>query len=435
MINKGVAIWKSFLRSELLINTTVLISGTVLAQLIPILLRTFLTRHYTPETFGAFAVYLSLIGIFIVISSFKYELAIVLPRKDSNAANVLILSILLSAIFNIILLLIILIWDSAILEFLNLSPKFSSYLYFVPLGTFLFSIYQSINYWLIRKKKFYAISLNKFTRRGFEGGVQFGFAFTKYTKGLVLGDIIGQFANVAFGVYQGLKSGLSENLISWERIKYVLKKYFEFPKFNLIPGLMSACSFYLPAIFINKYYSSDYTGYIDLSKLLLSIPLALVATSLSSVLLQRLSEKFRNNLSLKRDLISILGIISSIVIVEILVITFFGVELFTFIFGDKWEYSGRISKILVWSYALNFLVASYSSVFISMNKIKLLSIWQLFYFVSILMLFFFRNRAFDDFIKIYVFVEVVCYIVNSIMIFLIVKRYEKNLCLNSMLKR
>lgn len=429
LIKKSILIWRSLLQSELLRNTTILISGTVIAQLIPIFLRPFLSRHYTPETFGAFAVYLGLVGILIVLSSFKFEMAIVLPKRDKDAVNILILSLFLNFIFNVFLLIVIMIWKSSILRLLNLSIDYSAYLYFVPLGTFLYNSYQSINYWLIRKKSFFAITVNKFTRRGFEGVVQSGFAFSSFSKGLILGDIVGQLSNVIIGLFQGIKCGLAIEQISWSKIKYVIIKYSDFPKFNLIPSFMSACSFLLPAIFINKYFSSENAGFFDMSKLLLSIPLALVATSLSNVLLQRISEKYRNFQSIKRELIPILGIVTAIAVVEIVIISLFGVELFKFIFGEKWEFSGKISKILVWSYAFNFLLATFSSIFISMNKIRLLSIWQLFYFISILSLVFFKNYDFNNFIVIYVIIELICSFTASILMLYIVIKYEEKILL------
>jgi O-antigen/teichoic acid export membrane protein len=421
------------LKSELLRNTSILISGTALAQLIPILLQPILRRYFSPEIFGAYSVYLSLIGILIVISSFKYELAIILPRKDNEAANVFFLALLLNLIFNFFLLIVIVFWKTKILSFLNLPEAYSNYLYFIPLGTFLFSSYQSINYWLIRKKRFFPITLNKFVRRGFEGIAQLIFKFLKIPFGLIYGDLIGQFANVFSGIYQGSKSGLSLRLYSQDKIKYVLFKYSEYPKFNIIPGFMSACSYLLPAILINKFYSAEFTGYFDLSKLLLSIPLALIASSISNVLLQRVSEKNKSKFSIRKDLISILIFVVLAVILEILIIMFWAEDIFKFFFGNKWEFSGTISKTLVWAYAFNFIVSSFSSIFISLNKIKLLSAWQLFYFISIFSLVFFNNLSFNSFIKIYVMVEVVCCTLITFFIFYVVVNYEKDV-LESRLK-
>jgi O-antigen/teichoic acid export membrane protein len=420
-------LFQSLRRSELLRNTSILVSGTAVAQLIPILLQPILRRYYTPDIFGAYSVYLSLVGILAIVSSFKYELAIILPRKDKEAANIFFLTVIINAIFNVILIFVILIWRDKILNFFNLSEKFSDYIYFVPLGIFFYSFYQSINNWLVRRKGFLPISINKFVRRGFEGCAQVVFKFLKNAHGIIFGDLIGHIANIISGMYLGRKSGLSMKLFSPGKLKYVAVKYSDFPKFNVIPTFMSSCSFLLPAILINKFFSTSMTGYFDLSKLLLSVPLALISGSISNVLLQSISEKFKEKKSLRKDLLLILGIVSLIAVVEIIVISFFGVGLFKLIFGENGAFSGRISQILVWSYALNFFVASFSAVFISMNRIRILSIWQVFYFIAIISLTLFQKSEFLDFIRIYVSIEVICYLVIIVLMIFIVLNYERNL--------
>lgn len=404
-----------------------LISGTALAQLIPILIQPILRRYYSPEIFGAYSVYISLVGILSIVSSLKYELAIVLPRNDRMAINLFFLTLLVNLSFSGLLLIVIVIWVDKLLIFFNLSGSMRIYLYFVPVGIFFYSLYQSINYWLIRKKEFFAVSLNKFYRRGAEGLFQLIFKYVKLAHGIILGDIIGHMANTLTGFWQGSKSGLNFSLVSLSKLRYVAGRYSEFPKFNAIPSFMSACSFLMPIIMINKFFSSEYTGYFDLSKLLLSIPLALISSSVSNVLLQRMTDNFRSKISLMKDILMVLSIVLLISVLEILIIQLFGVRLFEFIFGDRWGYSGEISKILVWSYTLNFIVASFSAAFISLNKIKLLSIWQVIYFISIMSLILFREHIFIDFIKVYVFIEILCYMIYIIVLARIIYIYERSL--------
>ena len=159
--------------------------------------------------------------------------------------------------------------------------------------------------------------------------------------------------------------------------------------------------------------------------MLLSVPLAIIASSISNVLLQRVSEKNKENLSIRKDLISILIFVAGGVIIEIGIIIFWAEDLFKILFGNKWLYSGTISKILVWAFAFNFIVSSFSSIFISLNKIKLLSIWQLFYFLAILSLFFFNNFSFNNFLKVYVVIEVICCSIITMLMFFVVIKYEK----------
>ena len=238
------------------------------------------------------------IGIIIVISSLRYDDAIVLPKTDKESANVLGLALIFSFSFDLLLFIVVLIMGGKIITFLNLPSNFPVWiLYIIPLSAFLYNSYQCINYWLVRKRKFYAVSVNKLARRGAEGISQVSFALIKNSNGLIYSDIVGQTVNVLTVIFQTFKNGLTFRSISLIKLKYVFRKYKDFPKFNLIPAFMSTCSFMLPPIFINKFFSSESAGYFDLTKLLLSVPLALVATSFSSVLLQRVSEKFNNRQS------------------------------------------------------------------------------------------------------------------------------------------
>jgi len=419
---------RNILESELIRNTTVLISGTVIAQLISLLLQPFLRRFFSPETFGTYSVYLSLVAIIAVITTLRYDDAVVLPKEDSDSANVLFLSLLFNFCITLVLFLVILFFGKQLVLALNIPSYLPiSILYLIPLSVFLVNTYQGFNYWLIRQKKYYSVTTNKLIRRGAEGISQVFFAFLKYPKGLIYSDIIGQLANVCATIYNSFKSGFKINYLRKSDLNNVMHIYSDFPKYNLIPALMSACSYYLPTIFINKLYSSELTGYFDLSKLLLSIPLAFVATSISNVLLQRISEKFRKNESFIKDLKPLFFVVLFICIVELAAILLFSREIFDIAFGKSWRVSGEISRILVWSFTFNFLVSSFSCIFISMQRIKTYSVWQFFYFVSILSLLFFKNLVFTEFIKIYVVIEVICYILLTVIMLWMVNRYEQSL--------
>jgi len=392
------------------------------------LLQPFLRRFFSPEAFGIYSVYLSLVGIVAVVSSLRYDDAVVLPGKDKDSANLITLSLIVSFLINLILFIITFLFGSKLLKFFNLPSNFSvSLLYLVPAGAFLFNLCQTFNYWLIRSKKYKHVSLNKLIRRGTEGFAQVIYAFFKYPKGLIFSDIIGQTANAGASIYQAFKFGFRFKLVSIIKLRYVSKKYSDFPKYNLIPAFMSTCSYFLPPVFINKFFSAGNAGFFDLSRLVLSIPLAFVASSISSVLLQKIAERFNKKQSFIPDLKPLFFVVVMICIAEIVTIIVFGNGLFTMVFGPEWEISGEISKILVWSFTLNFLVSSFSCLFISMKKIKIYSVWQFLYFTAILLLLLFKNLGFIDFLKIYVLIEVCCYFCLILLMLRLVLNYELSL--------
>lgn len=368
---------------------------------------------------------MSLIGIILSVSSFRFDDAIILPKKDKESVNILGLSLIFSFLFDILLFIIVAVMGKKIIAFLNMPSSFPVWiLYIIPFSAFLYNSYQCLNYWLVRKQKFLAVTTNKLVRRSSEGVSQISFALLKNSHGLIYSDIIGQTVNLVTVVYQSIKSGLTFRALSIVKIKYVFKKYKYFPKFNLVPAFMSTCSYMLPPIFINKFFSNESAGYFDLAKLLLSVPLAFVATSFSSVLLQKVAEKFNNRESFIKDLKPVIMVVSAISLVEIFVIVFFGESLFKLVGGKSWVTSGQISKIMVWSFAFNFIVSSFTSVFVSMRKIKTYSIYQLFYFIAIVSLLFFKNRGFVDFLKVYVIIEVTCYTFLAAILVYTISRYE-----------
>ena len=417
-----------FLRSELLKSATVLISGTLAAQLISILLQPLLRRLFTPEDFGIYSVYLSLVGILLVASALRYDDAIVLPKHDKESVNLVGLSLLLNLAINLCILVLLLLAGEEIKAFLNLPESFPvPMLALIPVGTFLFSAYGAMNAWLIRKKKFMASSVNKLIRRSVEGASQVGMALVKIPGGLIYSDLAGQAANLGTVIIQTKRNGFNLGRISFVKLRYVARKYKEFPKYNLVPALMSTSSFLLPPVFINKFFSPASAGFFDLSKLVLSLPLAFIASSLTSVLLQKVSEKFNRKESFLTDIKPVLWLVGLIAAGEVLLIMFFGEDLFRIAFGKQWTESGTLSKIMVWSFAVNFMVASFSNLFVAMRRIKTYSIWQLFYFVAIMCLLLFRDMPFNDFLKIYVVIELVCYLSVAIIMTAIVYGYEKSL--------
>ena len=82
------------IRSDFTKNVLILMTGTTMAQAIPIAVLPILSRLYSPDDFGVLAIFISLSFIFGSIANGRYELAIVLPKDDRSALNIVVLSIL-----------------------------------------------------------------------------------------------------------------------------------------------------------------------------------------------------------------------------------------------------------------------------------------------------------------------------------------------------
>ena len=91
-----------YLRSEFFRNALTLISGTTIAQFVAILLTPILSRIYSTEDFGELSLFMSITGILSVVSTMRYEMAVILPEKDEDAVNVMALSFLIAVGWSVL---------------------------------------------------------------------------------------------------------------------------------------------------------------------------------------------------------------------------------------------------------------------------------------------------------------------------------------------
>jgi O-antigen/teichoic acid export membrane protein len=179
-------------KSEFSRNVLTLITGTTIAQAIPIAISPILTRIYTPADFGVFALYMSIASIMSVIATGRYELAIMLPKKDEDAINIVALSLMISFFISLVSLMIVFIFNSQITNLLG-NHEISNWLYFIPITVLLTGIYQSFNYWSNRKKHYKRLALSRVLQSGTTSSANLGMGYYGFgSSGLILGGVLGQ---------------------------------------------------------------------------------------------------------------------------------------------------------------------------------------------------------------------------------------------------
>src|SRR5690606_7165604 len=119
-------------RSEFSRNVVTLMTGTTVAQAIPVAISPVLTRLYGPEDFGVLALFVALTSIFGAIANGRYELAIMLPESDDDALNVAALGLLIAAALSFLLLCIAVAFNGPISALLG-NGDIGPWLYLVPL--------------------------------------------------------------------------------------------------------------------------------------------------------------------------------------------------------------------------------------------------------------------------------------------------------------
>ncbi len=79
-------------RGRFMSHVLALVTGNGIAQAVQFSGTLALARLCAPESFGVFALFLTVVSVFSVLGGGRYELAIMLPDSDEEAANILFLA-------------------------------------------------------------------------------------------------------------------------------------------------------------------------------------------------------------------------------------------------------------------------------------------------------------------------------------------------------
>ena len=346
----------ALLRPGFVRSASVLVGGTAIAQLLMLLILPVLTRLYTPEDFSALAVYVSILGIISAAACLRLEIAIPLPHRDEDAANLLALALCSSAGVTGLSALIVAMFPSQII-ILIAQPLLVHYLWLLPLGIWLSSSYAALQFWATRKKKFALVSKTRV-------GQAFGGASAQVGFGLIgsapLGLLVGQLVSSGAGLFGLAKDALKNDhtaisSISWLNMRRTLVEYKRFPKYSTFESLANSASIQLPVIFIAAMAAGPEAGYLLLASRVLFSPLALIGGAVSQVYISRAPDELRAN-TLGEFTVKILGGLVKTGVGPIIFLGILAPIVFPLVFGANWKRAGDLVFLLTPWCAMQFLV-------------------------------------------------------------------------------
>jgi len=325
-----------------------LVSGTAFAQSLTILASPLLTRLYEPEAFGSLALFISIIGIISVISCLRYELSIVLPKSDQEAANLLGLSCCFVMLITSITIPIVWITQEFILNDVEVSVL-NPYLWLIPPAVFFGGIFQALNYWNTRTKHFSRLSFVRVFQSLVVIGLQLGVGTIGYASGgsLISSIVVGSaLSTLILGakIWHDDKIFFKDSL-SLSGLTAGLNRYRKFPLYQTWGGLLNSISWQLPSFMLYVYFSPAIVGYYALSNRLLRIPMNLIGESIRQVFLQRASDA-KNEAKLAALVESVYEQLVSITMLPSLLLLIVGQDIFVFVFGNQWDEAGIYTQIL-----------------------------------------------------------------------------------------
>jgi lipopolysaccharide exporter len=354
-----------------------------------ILASPFLTRIYSPSDFGIWSIFYSIISVLVVVSALRYEMAIMLPKEDEEALDLVLLGIIINFILVIILsllsLIVCLFGTSISKEFGNSNLK--HWLWLIPLNVLIIGIYQVTSYWRSRKKQYKAIANSTMIISVSNSGFQLSFGLLDIKPGgLLYGITLSQLAGLVYLFHRKTIRFLfhlnPHEIIYFfkskvKKLSWLVRRYKDFPLFSMWTALLNTLAANLPAILIAYYFGPALAGFYALGNRVIQIPLNLLGQSVSQVFFQRASEEKNNTGSTKTTLEQTFKMLLLIGFPIILIISVVAPSLFGIVFGSKWYMAGKIILILAPWVFLRLLCSPLTTILSIYERQKISFLWQL----------------------------------------------------------
>ncbi len=347
------------LKSDLVKHIIVLMSGTVMAQMLGYFFAPVITRLYTPDEAGELGLFIRIVGIGAAFATLRYELALPIVKANVHSFRLYLIALRSTIAFSLLALIILIIP-------IGLSIQIDTTIFYllIPFTIFFFALNNIGTNWAIRNKAFKSISYARISNSLVSSLTKIGLGWLNFgSSGLIIGMALGAvIANLKF-IVDFFKAKQYFQISSRSSRNYVLAiTYKEFPKINLPHVLMDLGRDLLIAVLLLKLFSKEDFGLYDLSFRMLKVPLIFIGVAIGQIFFQSCAKKVNDNKDILPVVLKSVKTLTLLSIVPFTIIFIFGEEIFSFVFGEMWSGAGRFAEIMSPWFMVNFILSPISSI-------------------------------------------------------------------------
>lgn len=349
--------------SKFISNVITLFSATLLGQILGVIISPVLSRLYSPADFGVYQLVFSMVSLIAIVACLSYDSAINLPKKDEDAANIVVLCVCLIIVTACVSAAILSIFSGTVENVLN-APGLSTYLFLIPFAVIASSIACVLVSWLSRREQFGTIAQANLSSSITGKAASVGLGLLSPSPfGLIFGPIINDSTIVVVSLKKTTSDFSLFQRVSFEKIRELAIRYKEFPQYSTGSALTSVAAAQSIPFMLAISFSPIVVGFYAMTYVIITLPLKLIGNSLSSVFYQKASAEKNRTGSIVHVAKSVHTRLISIGIFVCLILMIIGPELFTFILGAQWITAGVYAQILApWMFVV-FISTPLSSIF------------------------------------------------------------------------
>ena len=322
---------------EFLKHVLQLMSGTAVAQVIPLATAPVISRLYTAHEVGVFQLFISFATVLITVATGRYSLAIVLPEEESDARAVARLSQRVSIWVCLAGGLVLLLLGAPISSWTN-TPEIRWWLPFTGLFAWAYAQVEIYYYWCNRHRRYATMGTNRVVQAASNYGSQIATGALRLGPfGLIFSTFFGQVLG-AWLLRRKVGKEMAAQPIG--SVRAMAARYRKMPLLNAPTAVMDNIRLEGANWMMAAMFSTAALGHFGWAWRLLQTPAALINSSLSQVFYKELAITKRGHmLSLVRR-----SVIRSLLIgmLPFAAIYLLSPWLIPFVLGKEWMLAGLI---------------------------------------------------------------------------------------------
>ena len=351
------------------------LTGSALAQFVPIVGSIVIARLYAPAEFGLFSAWLGIVMLLGVILSGRFETALAIepdgePRRFGMLSTLVTIG-MTSALSALMLLLAFWLFPQG---FFRLSPVMLMSL--IPAGLLL-AVAQAWQSWAAAEGKYRQLSIMRIVQASTS-------TLAQILAGLYYASADALAVAYAWGIAVGIAQAawiMPVGYLPRGRAKGVIREFWHrhrrLPLFSLPADSINSAAAQLPVLLIAARFGAEVAGLLAMTLRILGAPIGLLGKSVLDVFKRQAALSYRARGECRAEYIQTFKVLSLFSLIFGVALVFTSEHIFAWAFGEVWRESGVMAIWLLPLFALRFVASPLSYMTYIAEKQHVDLLWQI----------------------------------------------------------
>lgn len=327
-----------------------MLGGNVLAQVIALAAYFILMRIFSPDDYGLYNIFYSYIEVLIILSTLKYELAVVVADDDREANDLAGLTLRINTLVSLLLLTIVLVlWLTGMLP--GNFAQLGWMVLLIPPMVFFCGTSRVYGALFNRMHRYRSIAVNETVNAGTGALLKIALGLLGMLQaGMPVGTVAGRaIANITYRL-KLRQLGRTPSFHGDRTAAFsVMRKHRNFPFFVASKDFINSLSYNLPFLWLALYFDRAEVGLFALALTFTFRPANLLNTAIEKVYYARTAEGVRQGEPVGRMISRMLLVVNAIALPVCILAWFVAEPVFSFCFGGRWAGCGvYVRALLPW---------------------------------------------------------------------------------------